>query len=128
VVVASDFQEAKNVNTIGGGGMPNTAFAQARLTVASGPALTWLAPERQACVSGTARLLVLASDTTQISSIAFYDGQRRIARVRTGAGGLYFASWKAGAAGRGRHTLRAVLSDRDGREASATRAVRVCGK
>jgi hypothetical protein len=127
VVVASDFQETKNVDTIGGSGMPNTAFAPARLTVAKGPALTWLVPERRACVSGTATLLVLASDTAQISSIAFYDGKRRIARVSTGAGGLYSTSWRAGAAGRGRHTLRAVLSDRDGLEASATRPVRVCG-
>jgi hypothetical protein len=46
--------------------------------------------------------------------------------VKSGAGGLYVTSWKASAAGRGTHTLRAVLSDLDGVEASATRAVRVC--
>jgi subtilisin family serine protease len=128
LVVASDFQETKNVNTVGGSAMPNTAFARGQVTVVDGPALTWLAPERQACVSGSTRLVVLASDTAPISSVAFYDGKKRIARVKGGEGGVFSTTWRAGSAGQGRHTLRAVLSDLDGFEATATRAVRVCGK
>jgi hypothetical protein len=129
VVSASDIQETKNVNTIGSDVMPNTAFVSPRVTVAKGPALTWLEPERRACVSRSEQLIVLASDSAEISSVAFFDGNRRIARVRTGAGGgLFFTNWRTARAGQGAHQLRAVVSDLAGLQASATRVVRVCHK
>jgi subtilisin family serine protease len=129
LVSASDIQESKNVNTIGSDVMPNTAFVAPRVTVAKGPALTWLLPERRACVAGSEQLIVLTSDSAEISSVAFFDGNKTIARVRTGAaGGLYFTNWSTARAGSGAHQLRAVLSDLAGRQTSATRVVRVCHK
>ena len=43
-IVASDYQEAKNVNTSGAEIMPNTAFRASRITVVAKPAVTWLSP------------------------------------------------------------------------------------
>ena len=37
IVSASDYQEAKNINTVGNDIYPNTAFLQAKLTVVNGP-------------------------------------------------------------------------------------------
>ena len=56
----------------------------------------------------------------------FFDGRRRIATVRKNTVGLFAASWKAGKAKRGRHTLWAVAKDAGGRTATARATVRVC--
>ena len=54
-VSASDFQEAKNVNTVGDEIMPNTPFTPVKITGVVGPSLTWLSRRRTQCVSTTAR-------------------------------------------------------------------------
>ena len=43
-----------------------------------------------------------------------------------GTGGLYSAVWKSAGATKGRHVLRAVVTDAAGRSAFAERGVRVC--
>ncbi|MDX6512295.1 MAG: minor extracellular serine protease Vpr [Gaiellaceae bacterium] len=125
VLLASDFQETKNVNTSGPDPMPNTSIVSAPMTVTKGPALTWLLPDRNECVAKTARLVVAASATAPISSVRFYDGTKRIATVKNGPGGLYAADWKTGAKKAGKHLLRAVVTA-EARSAAAERVVRVC--
>ena len=126
LMIASDYQETKNVNTIGPNALPNTAITAGRLSVVNGPAITWLFPGTRACAAKSDRLVVLASDTSKISSVAFFDGKRRIAVDRTGVADLYDASWKTTGLARGSHALRAVVTDKAGRTATAKRTLRVC--
>jgi minor extracellular serine protease Vpr len=125
-LVAADYQEAKNVDTVGSSLLPNTAFAARTLHVGSGPTLYWLYPAAGECAQPSTHLLVATSDTSSISSVRFYDGKRRISTVSRSVAGLFPATWKTGRAVRGTHTLKAVLLDQAGRTAQAARTVRVC--
>jgi subtilisin family serine protease len=126
-IVASDFQETKNVSTEGDEAMPNTRFLGARFSVVARPAVTWIAPTRGSCVPRRAELEVAASSPATISSVGFYDGKRQVARVRRSDQGIYRTTWRTGGAKRGRHELTATVSDTAGRESEAARVVRVCG-
>lgn len=123
-VSASDFQEAKNVNTAGDVLLPNTTAAALRLQVVAGPAVTWLGPlPGNGCAGAGTRLEVAASAPGRVVSVRFFDGARPLATARKGAAGTYRAAWRAAA---GRHELRAVATDARGRTAEARQAVRVC--
>ncbi|HEV8685944.1 MAG TPA: S8 family serine peptidase [Gaiellaceae bacterium] len=126
-LIASDYQEAKNVNTDSENVLPNTRILPVRVRVVAGPTVTWLAPEKRACVSATARLDVVAGSSSPVSSVGFFDGNRQLGRLNRSFAGVYSLTWKAGSARRGAHTLTAIVSDTAGREAKATRRVRVCG-
>jgi len=126
LLIASDYQEAKNVNTIGANALPNTVIKSVPLTVVNGPAISWLAPQASACAARSERLVVLASDTSRVTGVTFTDGERTVATTRTGALDVYGANWKTGGLARGRHVLKAVVADRAGHKATATRTVRVC--
>ena len=125
---AADFQEAKNVDSVGDELLPNTAFASGPVTVVNGPTITWLTPEIRECVPARTPLAVLAGSTRTVRSVRFFDGRKPIATVRRGTAGLYGATWRRAGAAKGRHTLRAIVTDAEGRTAEAQRAVRVCGK
>jgi minor extracellular serine protease Vpr len=125
-LIASDFQESKNVNSESTDLLPNTARPSVRVRVVARPTLTWLAPAQRACVQGRAQLDVVASSPAAISSVAFFVGGRQIARIRRAVSGLFSATWNASGARKGTHTLAATVSDTAGREARATRRVRVC--
>jgi hypothetical protein len=94
--------------------------------VVDGPAVTWIAPQAGACATKKDRLVVLASDTSKISAVTFSDGSKKIATVKTGVADIYGANWKTSGLAHGSHTLRAVVTDRAGQKATATRLVRVC--
>ena len=127
LVMASDYQETKNVNTAGKEIMPNTAFAAGALRVVNAPTVDWLAPERRECAERPrTRLAVVAGSPSRVRSVRFFDGRRRIATVRRGEAGLYGATWRTRGARKGRHLLRAVVADARGRTASAERVVRIC--
>jgi hypothetical protein len=126
LMLVADNQESKNVNTIGPNALPNTAIKTTRLTVVNGPAITWIAPTAGACAAKTERLLVLASDTARIAAVTFFDGARKVATVRNGVADLFGANWKTRGLAKGRHALRAVLTDRNGRTSTATSLARVC--
>ncbi|HET8949730.1 MAG TPA: S8 family serine peptidase [Solirubrobacteraceae bacterium] len=123
---AADFQESKNVDSVGDELLPNTAFAGGPITVVAGPAISWVAPEIRECTPARTPLLVLAGSTEAVRSVRFLDGRKPIATVRRGASGLYQATWRRGGAAKGRHTLRAIVTDAKGRKAEAQRVVRVC--
>ena len=127
LVIASDYQESKNVNTVGADIMPNTAYARVELTVVKGPAVTWILPE-PGCVGKRTRLVVAASATTKIREVRFLDSRSTIGVDRKGPGGIYAVDWKTKDAKRGEHRLHAVVVDRTGASATAARTVRVCRK
>jgi subtilisin family serine protease len=127
-VVASDFQEAKNIADTGPGSnpMPNTKFFGVRMTVVNGPSVSWITPRKSACLAPRAKLLVAAGSTSQVSSVGFFDGNRQIGRVRKNDAGLYSLTWSTKGRRKGPHVLRAVASDTRGREFEAPRPVRIC--
>jgi minor extracellular serine protease Vpr len=127
IVQISDYQETKNVNTIGADVMPNTSFLQFRLDVVDHPAVTWLLPLGTSCLDPTQRLLALASATKEIASVTFFDGKNKIGSTTKGAAGLFAIDWKTGAIARGSHKLRAIVRDAAGKAAEADRFVRACG-
>jgi minor extracellular serine protease Vpr len=118
---SSDFQEAKNVDTAGTSIMPNTRTISVRLQVVRGPAVDWLLPAPQACLSG--RLEVAASGTRVVR---FEVDGKRVAVVRRGSQGIWSATVRTSTLAHGRHVLTAVAVDAHGRSASARRIVRVC--
>ncbi len=123
---AADFQEAKNVDSVGEELLPNTAFASGPIRVVKGPTITWLSPEIRECVPRRAQLVVVADSNAAIRSVRFLDGSRGVATVKRRAGGLYGTTWRNAKATKGKHLLRAVVTDAKGREAEAQRIVRVC--
>jgi hypothetical protein len=126
ILSASDYQETKNVNTIGTDILPNTRFSNVKLDVVSGPAVTWVSPFANACAVTVERLLVAASSTKKVSSVTFFDGERKLKTIKTGVEGLFAQDWNTKGARKGKHVLRATARDAAGRTISATRTVRVC--
>jgi hypothetical protein len=115
-MLSSDFQEAKNVDTVGANIMPNTRRATATVRVVAGAALDWLVPAAHACVARRQRLVIAASG---VRSVSFrVDGGTPV-RAHDSLG-----IWSATVAlTHGRHELRAT-----GGDASVARMVRVCSR
>jgi subtilisin family serine protease len=125
-IVASDWQEAKNIDTESTSPMPNTRFLGIRVEAVDRPAVTWLLPRANACVAPRQKLQVVATSSAVVSSVGFFDGNRQIGRVRKNVAGVYELTWRTGSATKGTHVLRAVASDVRGRESEASLPVRVC--
>jgi hypothetical protein len=127
-VFASDFQETKNIHTEGVNPMPNSRFRGIRMEVVTRPTITWILPNQGACLPARAKLQVVAGSRAEVSSVGFFDGRRQVGRVRRSVGGtgIYEFTWRTAGKRRGPHTLTAIVSDRRGREAEATRSVRLC--
>jgi hypothetical protein len=123
---AADFQESKNVDSVGDELLPNTAFASGNIRIVNRPTITWITPEVNECTARQAPLLVLASSPVALRSVRFFDGRKPVATDKQGGAGLFTAVWKRGAAAKGKHTLRAIVTDAKGRKAEAQRVVRVC--
>ena len=58
------------------------------------PTVTWITPEKGKCLAARQKLLVVANDNVQISSVGFFDGQRQIGRVQKNVAGLYEMTWR----------------------------------
>ncbi len=126
-VFASDFQETKNIHTEGVNPMPNSRFGGSRLQVVARPTITWMLPDKNACLARPrSPLQVVAGSNATISSVAFFDGKRQIARVRKNVAGVYTVNWRTTGKRRGKHVLTAVVSDTRGREAETARTARIC--
>jgi hypothetical protein len=100
-VGASDYQEAKNVNTYGSNVLPNTRRVRVGVRAVEGPLVQWLLPARGSCAAKTTEILLTASKPPRV-----LDGSRRIP-VREIRPGLYRGWWHP--AGAGRHLLRASV-------------------
>ncbi|MFL5924148.1 MAG: S8 family serine peptidase [Gaiellaceae bacterium] len=125
IAVASDYQESKNIDQAGNV-LPNSAFRSVRLRAVARPTVNWLLPRPRACAARVEPLIVTAGSSRHVLNVIFFDGKRRIVVVKRGFEGLYDAAWRTRKAHRGRHVLRAVVTDRHGRTVSARRVVRVC--
>ena len=126
MLIASDNQETKNVNTIGANVLPNTNFKPVKVAVVSKPTVTWLVPRGNACLRTTTRLVVVASSTKKLTSAVFRDGAKKIGARKPDSFGLSFTDWKAKKASKGKHVLRVTVRDARGRTATARHIVRVC--
>ncbi len=123
---AADFQEAKNVDTVGEDLLPNTAYASGTITVVNRPTVSWLVPESSECVGPRTRMAVLADSNLAVRSVKFLQGEKPVATIRRGSAGLYTATWVRGGLAKGKYALRAIVTDAKGRKAEAQRVVRVC--
>jgi hypothetical protein len=126
VLSAADFQEAKNVNGVGDDILPNTAFRAVSITGVTGPALTWVTPAENSCVSKTVPLVVVAGSTKRVRSVRFFVDGKQIDVDRKGVSDVFTGSWQTRFASPGRHKLRATATDAGGRTFSAARDLRVC--
>jgi hypothetical protein len=125
IAIASDYQESKNIDQAGAL-LPNSAFRSVRLHAVARPIVTWLLPEPRRCVARVEPLFVSAGSARGVRSVRFFDGRKKIATVKRGLEGLYDTPWRNAKVRHGRHVLRAVVTDRRGKTASARRLVRVC--
>jgi minor extracellular serine protease Vpr len=125
-VIASDYQESKNVDQAGGNILPNTVFKRLRLRAVNAPTVSWLLPAAGACVGKATPLVVAGGSPRGVRSVKFFAGRKRVSKQGGSPVGVYGATWRPKRASRGRHVLRAVLTDRHGRRVQAQRVVRVC--
>jgi hypothetical protein len=121
-MVASDFQESKNVDTLGDKIMPNTRTASARIRVVAGVVVDWLAP---ACLRRGARAMVAAGGPAPLARVRFLLDGKLFATDRSDDQGIWSAAIGRPVAG-GKHLLVAVATDRKGRSARAAISLRAC--
>jgi minor extracellular serine protease Vpr len=123
-MISSDYQEAKNIDTIGPSIMPNTRGSTAARHVVRGVAVDWLTPSTGACVRKGTRAVVAASAPGRVTSVRFALDGKQFAVDRTGVQGI----WSVGvtAAKQGAHTLTATAVTANGGRAAAPRKVRLC--
>ena len=126
IISAADYQESKNVNSVGSDILPNTAYRPVGITGVPGPALTWVAPAENRCVAKIAALVVVASSTKRVRSVRFLVDGKQIEIDRNGAVDVFSGSWATLLVPAGKHELRAVATDAGGRTFAATRHVKVC--
>jgi subtilisin family serine protease len=125
IAVASDYQESKNIDQAGAL-LPNTSFRSFRLHAVARPTVNWLVPRPRTCAARREGLFVTAGAAHGVRSVRFFDGKRLIKKVSQGLEGLYDTPWRTAKSHRGRHVLRALVTDGRGKTASARRVVRVC--
>jgi minor extracellular serine protease Vpr len=126
-MLASDYQETKNIETVGPSIMPNTRVSAFRMRVVAGVAVDWLAPSAGSCVQRPQQgLVVAASSQGRIASVRVAIDGKRAAVLHQGDLGLWGATVSTRRLGRGRHTASVVATLRNGRAASERRVFRVC--
>ena len=125
IVQASDYQEAKNINTVGNDIYPNTQFLATRLRVVNGPTVSWIEPPAHVCALKSERLVVVADSTTRVRSVTFTHNGRPIGVDRTGQG-VYSVTWRTAGLKKGSQKLLATVTDASGRKAAAGRVLRIC--
>ena len=126
LMLASDYQEAKNTASVSENVLPNTSVAALPLKVVNGPAVTWLLPEVRECVARRAPLVVTASSTARVRGVRWFVDGHRIAVTRGSQAGIYSTTWNRAGVKKGTHRLRSEVVDAKGRTSAATRTVRVC--
>jgi hypothetical protein len=122
-LVASDYQEAKNIDTIGPSIMPNTRSTRQRIRIVAGTSVDWVVPAPGACLAPKQGLSVAVSSTSAIAGVHFVVDGHRVAATRH-AGGLWNAAPLA--VKPGRHVLAVVENGRTGGSTSTRRIVRTC--
>ena len=126
LVVASDYQESKNINTVGNDLYPNTTFLRTKITVVNGPTVTWIEPPAHVCALKKDRLVVVGGSNAKVKDVVFRDNGKRIATDKSGPGGVYTATWRTAGLKKGVHQLTATLRDSAGHTAAAGRQLKIC--
>jgi len=126
LVLASDFQESKNINTVGNNLFPNTTFLSTKITAVNGPTITWVEPPAHVCALKQDRLVVVGGATKKVKDVVFRDDGKRIATDKSGPGGIYSVDWKTAGLKKGVHHLTATLRDASGGTAVAGRQLKIC--
>jgi hypothetical protein len=122
-MISSDFQESKNIDTIGSKLMPNTRTASAQLHVVAGVTVDWLLPAAGTCAARSTRVEVVAGSPAGVARVVFsVDGKPRATR-RSGTQGVWSATVPLG---RGKHVLVVTAVDKKHHTASVRRIVRTC--
>jgi hypothetical protein len=124
---ASDYQEAKNINTVGANIYPNTSFLKTKIAAVNGPAVNWIVPFAGQCLTKTTQLVVTATSTKKVASVAFARNGKRIGIDKSGPNGLYAVAWHTASLAKGRYTVTATALDAAGRSVTSTQTLRVCG-
>jgi minor extracellular serine protease Vpr len=124
-MLSSDYQEAKNIDTVGPSIMPNTRFDLVKMRVVAGVAVDWLSPGTRACVAPRATFVVAASAPRSVATVRFAVDGKRVAVVRRGEEGLWSATVSTRGLAAGRHTAVARATAGNG-HASELRTFRVC--
>jgi hypothetical protein len=126
IVAVSDYQESKNINTVGNDLYPNTTFLASKITAVNGPTVTWIEPPAHVCALTTDQLVVVGGSNKKVTRVVFKDDGKRIGTDTSGPNGIYSFSWKTGALKKGVHHLTAMLTDSAGHRAVAGRQLKVC--
>ena len=126
LVLASDYQESKNINTVGNDLFPNTTFLRTKITVVNGPTITWIDPPAHVCALKQDRLVVVGGSNKKVKEVVFRDNGKRIGADKSGSGGVFSANWKTASLKKGVHHLTATLRDSAGGTAAAGRSLRIC--
>jgi hypothetical protein len=124
-MLSSDYQEAKNIETVGPSIMPNTHFDLVKLRVVRGVAVDWLSPATRACLAPKQRFVVAASAPRSIATVRFLIDGKRVAVARQGEEGLWGATVSTRRLRAGRHTAVALATAGKG-HASERRTFLVC--
>ena len=125
ILSSSDFQEAKNVETVGPDIMPNTQRELVGVHVVAGVAVDWLFPAKGTCLASSQRLVVAASSANRVSSVRFAIDGKRVGVDTRGDLQLWSVAPPKGLS-KGKHTVTATAVDSKQRRASATQALRLC--
>jgi subtilisin family serine protease len=123
---SSDFQEAKNIDTMGTKLMPNTRTIASRLHVVKKPTVTWLLPSSGTCVKKDDDLLVTAGSPDGIKRLRFLLDGRRISKALRGP--VHLWSGSLGKMPKGRHVLSAVAVTHGGHNLTVRMRVSTCRK
>jgi hypothetical protein len=125
-VIASDFQEAKNIDTVGPSIMPNTRSIATRVRVVTGTVVDWVLPGTGGCLAKQPMLAVAVSSTTgPVKGVSFLLDGKKVAVARQ-TRGLWVGLPSLAKPAAGRHVLVAVATGAKGASASARRIVRMC--
>jgi subtilisin family serine protease len=126
ILQASDYQETKNINTVGDAIYPNTTFARKKLTVVADPTVTWVSPPAGACALKSEELVVVGGAVKKVRQVAFTLDGKRLGVDRKGSAGIYSLAWKTGKVKKGSHVLVATLTDASGKTAASARKIKIC--
>ncbi|MFL5943414.1 MAG: hypothetical protein ACJ75L_09140, partial [Gaiellaceae bacterium] len=124
--LSSDFQESKNVDTMGSNLLPNTRTIAPRVCVVKKGTATWVLPSSGTCVRKDDDLLVTAGAPDGVKRVRFLlDGRK----ASTGARGpVHLWTGTLRKLRPGRHVLSAVAVTHRGRSVTARIRVRTCRK
>jgi minor extracellular serine protease Vpr len=123
---SSDFQESKNIDTMGKKLLPNTRTIGSRLHVVKRPTETWLLPSSGACLRKGDDLLVTAGAPDGVRRLRFLLDGHKIAKAVRGPVHLWDGTLRK--LPKGRHVLSAVVVTRRGHSVTARMRVRTCQK